>query len=76
MPAVAHWIGHTIGVRIVVDRLKCESNGLCVANVPDVFEIDDSDELVVLNEEPPEDRRVALQLAVRMCPKQALSLLD
>ncbi len=62
-------------VRIVVDRLKCESNGLCVASVPDVFEIDDADELVVLNEEPSEDRRTALELAVRMCPKQALSLL-
>lgn len=63
-------------MRIVVDRLKCESNGLCVANVPDVFEIDDNDELVVLNEVPPADRRPALEIAVRMCPKQALSLLD
>ena len=59
-----------------MDRLKCESNGLCVATAPDVFAIDDQDELVVLNEEPSEDRRTALQLAVRMCPKQALSLLD
>jgi ferredoxin len=63
-------------MRIGVDRLKCESNGLCVGFAPDLFEIDDADELVVLNEEPSEDRRSAVELAVRMCPKQALSILD
>lgn len=63
-------------MRIEVDRLKCESNGLCVGFAPDLFSIDDTDELVVLNEEPSEDRRSAVELAVRMCPKQALSVLD
>lgn len=63
-------------MRILVDRLKCESNGLCVGHAPDIFEIDDSDELVVLNEEPSADRRAVVELAVRMCPKQALSIID
>lgn len=63
-------------MRIVVDRLKCESNGLCVGSAPDLFSIDDTDELVVLVEEPGEDRRPAVEHAVRMCPKQALSLIN
>lgn len=76
MPGVAPRFGQNESVRISVDRLKCESNGLCVGHAPDIFEIDDNDELVILNEEPSADRRVAVQTAVRMCPKQALSLLD
>ena len=76
MPGIAPRFGQNDSVRIQVDRLKCESNGLCVGHAPDIFEIDDSDELVVLNEEPSADRRAAVEIAVRMCPKQALSLLD
>ncbi len=76
MLGVAPGFGQNEMVRIVVDRLKCESNGLCVGHAPDIFEIDDNDELVVLDEEPSADRRVAVETAVRMCPKQALSLLD
>lgn len=76
MPGVALRFGQNDPVRISVDRLKCESNGLCVGHAPDIFEIDDNDELVVLNEEPPAERRAALEIAVRMCPKQALSLHD
>ena len=76
MPEVAPGFGQNDLVRIAVDRLKCESNGLCVGHAPGIFEIDDNDELVVLNEEPSPDRRAAVEVAVRMCPKQALSLLD
>ena len=67
-------LGQNRGVHVVVDRLKCESNGLCVGYAPEVFEISDDDELVVLEESPSEGRRTAVELAVRMCPKQALSL--
>ncbi len=67
-------LGQNDWVHVVVDRLKCESNGLCVGYAPDVFEISDDDELVVLEESPSEGRRTAVELAVRMCPKQALSL--
>jgi ferredoxin len=61
-------------MRVLVDRLKCESNGMCVSAAPTVFEVTDDDELVVLDETPGEDRRVEVEMAVRMCPKQALSL--
>ena len=63
-------------MHILVDRDRCESNGLCVKILPSVFEIDDSDELVLLDESPPESFRSQVEEAVRKCPKQALSLAD
>ena len=42
-------------MRVVVDYDLCESNALCMAAAPEVFEVRDDDFLYVLNEEPPED---------------------
>ncbi len=39
--------------RVVVDFDKCESNALCMAAAPEVFEVRDDDFLYVLQEEPP-----------------------
>jgi ferredoxin len=61
-------------MRVIVDLLKCESNGMCQSAAPAVFEINDDDELVVLNETPDETQRTAVEMAVRMCPKQALAI--
>jgi ferredoxin len=63
-------------MRVVVDLLKCESNGLCVTQAPSVFDLTDDDELVVLAECPDESQRAAVEAAVKMCPKQALSLVE
>jgi ferredoxin len=41
---------------------------------PDVFEVRDDDKLYVLNEHPPESARERVLKAVRVCPKQALSI--
>jgi ferredoxin len=59
-------------MRVVVDLMKCESNGLCMAQAPEVFLVNDDDELVVLQEEPAEELRAKVEAAVRACPKQAL----
>jgi ferredoxin len=61
-------------MRIVVDLLKCESNGLCVSQAPNVFTLTDDDELLVLQSEPAESERASVLGAVQMCPKQALSV--
>jgi len=61
-------------MRVVVDFSACESNALCVASVPEVFKLDDEDNLVLLMEDAPEALRQRLQQAVRSCPKQAISL--
>ena len=61
-------------MRIVVDYDLCESNAVCMGIAPDVFEVRDDDLLYVLQEEPAESRREAMELAVARCPKQAISI--
>ena len=61
-------------MRIVVDFDKCDSNGLCCAAAPDLFELDDQNFLVIKNEEPGEDQREALEEAARVCPTGAISI--
>ena len=61
-------------MRIVVDLLKCESNGLCVAQAPNFFALTDDDELLLLAEVVQAADVPAVEAAVRLCPKQALSL--
>ena len=44
-------------MRVVVNMSQCESNGLCQGVAPDVFELDDDDNLIVLDETPDESAR-------------------
>jgi ferredoxin len=61
-------------MRVVVDLSQCESNGLCMGVAPDIFELDDDDNLTLLNETPEEADRARILEAVRVCPKQAISI--
>lgn len=61
-------------MRVVVDANLCEANGLCMAVAPEVFELDEQDELVVLQEHPDESLRSAVMAAVGQCPRQAISV--
>ena len=63
-------------MRVVVDWDLCESNGLCMAAAPEVFEVRDDDFLYVLDENPPEELRSKIEAAVRTCPKNAISIED
>ena len=63
-------------MRVVVDFDLCESNAICMQVAPEIFEVRDDDFLYVLNEEPGEDRRPAVEEAVQRCPKQAISIQD
>jgi ferredoxin len=63
-------------MRIVVDYAQCESNALCVGAAPEVFELDDDDDLHLLIERPGPELRAKVEEAVRLCPKQALSIAE
>ena len=63
-------------MRVVVDYDKCESNGLCVSTAPEVFEVRDDDFLYVLDETPGEALQAKVRAAARLCPKQAITLLE
>lgn len=63
-------------MRVEVDWDLCESNALCMAAAPEVFEVRDDDLLYVLDEEPGEELRAKVEQAVRSCPKAALSIIE
>jgi ferredoxin len=63
-------------MRVIVDYDVCESNALCMAAAPEVFEVRDDDNLYLLTETPSEDLRAKVEEAVRRCPKQAISIQD
>jgi ferredoxin len=62
-------------VKVVVDELRCDAHGVCVDACPQVFALDDTDDVVrILDPEPDESLRESLEKAVRMCPKAAISI--
>lgn len=63
-------------MRICVDTEKCTGHGMCEALAEDVFEVGDDGVVHLLDTDPAEDQRAALQDAVDQCPTQALSLQD
>ena len=65
-----------MGYRVVVDFDVCESNAICMAIAPEVFEVRDDDFLYVLDETPPDELRSKVDEAVRNCPKQAIKVAD
>ena len=63
-------------MRVVVDFDTCQSNAVCQGIAPEVFEVRDDDNLYLLIEQPDESLRPKIEQAVRMCPKQAISIED
>ena len=63
-------------LQVVVDFDLCEANALCVEACPEVFEVDDDDNLHILIERPDASLREKLLAAERACPRQAIRLVE
>jgi ferredoxin len=61
-------------VKVEVDRDSCEANAVCAGLVPEVFEVDDEDQLHIRVADVPAGLADAVRHAVRSCPKAALRL--
>lgn len=61
-------------MRVVVDEMQCEGNAVCVGVSPDVFELPDDSDVVRLRRAVVAADGLAVRDAVRLCPKQALSI--
>ena len=61
-------------MKIIVDFELCESNAICVDVAPEIFHINDEDELEILLEAPGERLRSKVEESVRLCPRQAISV--
>jgi len=63
-------------MKIEVDYGLCESNGVCMGIIPEVFDLDDNDNLNVLQPEVTADNESQVREAVRQCPRQAISIVE
>jgi ferredoxin len=63
-------------MKVVVDLKLCEGNQRCMEAAPEVFDVRDDDKTHLLMEKPPEALREKVKLAIRMCPRQAITLED
>jgi len=64
-------------VKVIVDELRCDAHGVCVAACPEVFDLGDDEDVVrVINNRPDESLRPSLIQAVQGCPKAAITIED
>ena len=63
-------------MRVIVDPVLCEGNGVCTQVAPEIFALGDDDRSQVLVEHPGEARRAEVETAVRRCPRRAIRLVE
>ncbi len=63
-------------MKIKVDFDLCESNALCEAMAPEVFELDDDDYLVVKSDQTTDENIEDVKRAVAACPRAAITLVE
>jgi ferredoxin len=63
-------------MRVVVDRDRCEGYGRCAETAPEVFELRDDGQSHVLVDPPGEELRDKVERAVRLCPRQAIRIVE
>jgi ferredoxin len=61
-------------MRIVLDRAKCIGIGICESLAPEVFEVNDDGDLIVLHAEVPASAEADVAAAAEGCPTRALLL--
>ncbi|BBH18412.1 hypothetical protein Back2_26990 [Nocardioides baekrokdamisoli] len=63
-------------MKLSVDYDLCESNALCVGMAPQIFDLDDDDNLLIATHDIGEADAASVRRAVAACPRAALSLSD
>lgn len=61
-------------MKVIVDFDLCEANALCMEVAPEVFRVDENDVLHILLEHPGPELKAKVEEAVRLCPRQAISI--
>ena len=62
-------------MKVTVEMSRCCGAGRCVLSAPEVFDQRDSDGLVILlQENPDESQQHNVRLAAELCPAQAIQL--
>ncbi len=62
-------------MKVIVDQLKCEGNGICVMDCPDVFrfQVGSKKAMVIKGRIPPALQQKCREIA-RNCPAKAITI--
>ena len=63
-------------MKITVNWSLCDGNGVCASTAPEVFTIDEDDNMQLLQETIGNELVDKVNQAVCMCPKAALSITE
>lgn len=63
-------------VKIVVDYDLCQGHAVCQSEAPAVFAVEDKGQVKVLHEDPAEEVRAQVEMAVKYCPTHALKIVE
>jgi ferredoxin len=64
-----------VSFRVVLDLDSCQGYANCVLAAPEVFDIDEKTGVAILLQENPDDaQRAAVEEAVRQCPTESISV--
>ncbi len=64
-------------MKVTADQTVCAAAGQCLLAAPAVFDqADDNGVVVLLDADPPETQRAAVQEAVRNCPTSAIRIVE
>jgi len=61
-------------MKILLDRAKCTGLGICESLAPDVFEVNEGGDLVMLTDVVPDGLLDDVEAAIAGCPTEALRL--
>ena len=61
-------------MKIIIDQGLCQGHGVCTAESPEVFELDDEGNLKLLREQISEPERESVRQAALYCPTSAITL--
>jgi len=63
-------------LKIKVDFDLCESNAMCEALAPDIFQLDDDDFLQLTTDQVTPENEQRVRQAAAACPRNAISLVE
>lgn len=63
-------------MKVLVDHKLCEGNGRCIEVASEVFELRDDDRSHVRVERPAANLGSKVKLAARLCPRQAIRIIE
>ena len=62
------------GLHVKIDRELCQGHATCMAEAPELFQVDDAGNVTVLQENPPQELLAKARQAEKYCPTKAITI--